>query len=93
MKRRSFTSLLPFYALLRTSLLVGFFLGLLWLSTEMMQGRIEPLEASNQTATGAGDTPDERGSNLIMVTAILAGSIIIIRGSSAALCRFRRRRG
>ncbi|HAW95676.1 MAG: hypothetical protein CMJ33_02050 [Phycisphaerae bacterium] len=85
MKRRSFTSLLPFYALLRTSLLVGFFLGLLWLSTEMVHGRIEPIEASNRTAAGTRDTPDERGSNLIMVTAILAGSIIIILSWRRAL--------
>ena len=53
MKRRAFTSLLPFYALLRTSLLVGFFLGLLWLSTG-------------------------EGTTLIMLPAILAGSIIIL---------------
>ena len=53
MKRRSFTSLLPFYALLRTSLLVGLFLGLLWLSTD-------------------------EGATLIMLPAILAGSIIIL---------------
>ena len=53
MKRRAFTSLLPFYALLRTSLLVGFFLGLLWLSTG-------------------------EGATLIMLPAILAGSIIIL---------------
>ena len=53
MKRRSFTSLLPFYALLRTSLLVGLFLGMLWLSTG-------------------------EGATLIMLPAILAGSIIIL---------------
>ena len=53
MKRRSFTSLLPFYALLRTSLLVGLFLGLLWLSTD-------------------------EGATLIMLPAILAGSIIVL---------------
>ena len=53
MKRRTFTSLLPFYALLRTSLLVGLFLGMLWLSTG-------------------------EGATLIMLPAILAGSIIIL---------------
>ena len=53
MKRRSFTSLLPFYALLRTSLLVGLFLGMLWLSTG-------------------------EGTTLIMLPAILAGSIIVL---------------
>lgn len=85
-RRRTFTSLLPFYALLRTSLLVGLFLIILWLSIQLMDNQRKSSRTANQpipTTTNSSEVravsseeDDELG--LIMLPAFVAGALIIL---------------